>query len=60
MTSKSEIQNRQGTIENTERGKSTFPKEQIEIADFIRTEQNDDHTQIMGKIQFHSSFKLDF
>ena len=59
MTSKFQIQNRYRTIENTERGKSTFPKEQIEIVDFIRTEQNDDYTKIICKIQFHSSFKLD-
>ena len=49
MTSKLKIKNRQRTTENTE--KLVLPNNRTHI------KQNDDHTDIMHKIQFRSSFK---
>ena len=44
---------------SAERQKASFPKESVENADLSKTriEQNNDHTRIMRKTKFRSSFK---
>ena len=49
-------------IESTERWKTSFRKEVVENVDIhkpvLNIKQNNDHTRIMRKIQFRSSFKF--